>query len=292
MHAEGDVFDPVPATQVSNHQSHGSQGSFFLWKFLVERAAHHQFDDALAAQSLHRPGVNAFAIAHHRGAVRQRENLIQAMADVDDADSLRLEIANDGEELFHFPVRQDRRGFVEHENARLLRERLGDLDALLPGDGQITARGFGIDADVDPAEQSLRLTMFVGAGNESNTRPLAPEKNIFAGRKARHEVEFLVNDGDAQPPRVLGRGDVNRTAVNPDCAGVGPQGAAKHLDERALARAVFPEQREHFAREEIEPPVLDRTHAGKRFLDPDHFQQRCAGRRHLSDASFSASALR
>ena len=205
---------------------------------------------------------------------------------------MRLEFANDVEEPFHLLACQDRRGFVQHEDAGLLRERLGDLDALLLGDGQITARGFWIDADVDPAEPFLRLTAFVGAGDESDTRLLAPEKNIFASRKARHEVEFLVYDGDAQPPRVLGRGDVNGPAVNPDGAGVGALGAAKHLDERALARAVFPEQREHFAREEIEPPVLDRTHAGKRFLDPDHFQQRCAGRRHLSDGSFTASALR
>src|SRR5439155_11147908 len=95
-----------------------------------------------------------------------------------------------------------------------------------------------------------------------------------------------------QPPRVQGRGDTNGLAVNPDGAGVGPVGAAKNLDEGALPRAIFPEQREHFTCEEIKSPVLDRAHAGKRFLDPDHFQQRCAGGRHLSDGSFAASALR
>ena len=56
-------------------------------------------------------------------------------------------------------------------------------------------------------------------------------------------------------------------------ARVGLHGAGQDPDERALARAVFADQRVHFAGAQIEGNMLQRAHAAVAFFDSARLQQ-------------------
>ncbi len=56
--------------------------------------------------------------------------------------------------------------------------------------------------------------------------------------------------------------------------------AGEHLDERAFAGAVFTQEGQHFAGAQLEIDAAQRLDAGKRLVDPAHFQQRCIGGGH------------
>ncbi|MPN33430.1 hypothetical protein SDC9_180917 [bioreactor metagenome] len=52
------------------------------------------------------------------------------MADVDDAAALVPQHVDDAEQMLDLVFSQRRGGLVEHDNFRLVRDRLGDLDHL------------------------------------------------------------------------------------------------------------------------------------------------------------------
>ena len=65
-----------------------------------------------------------------------REDLVEAVADIDDADAALLEAAHDVEQARHVGFGQRRGRLVHDEDARVLRQRAQDLDALAVADGQ------------------------------------------------------------------------------------------------------------------------------------------------------------
>ena len=81
------------------------------------------------------------AVAQHRDAVGEAQNLLQAMRDVDDADACRLELAQHVEEMRRLVVGERRVGFVQDEQLDVAGNRLGDLHHLLLGYRQVTDQG-------------------------------------------------------------------------------------------------------------------------------------------------------
>ncbi len=73
--------------------------------------------------------------------------------------------------------------------------------------------------------------------------------------------------------RVRNGVDFDRFAVDADFSVVLGVNAAEDVDERGFSRAVFADQREHFARLEVQAHAAQRVHAGKALMDIVHFQQ-------------------
>ena len=87
------------------------------------------------------------AAADDRDAVGDLEDLVQLVADEDDAVALVGEAPQDGEDLLGLLGREHSGRLVEHEDAGLPVQRLEDLDALLPADGQGLDLGVGVDVE-------------------------------------------------------------------------------------------------------------------------------------------------
>jgi len=66
----------------------------------------------------------------------------------------------------------------------------------------------------------------------------------------------------------------SRFDVDGNVTGVRQNGACENLDEGAFASAVFAQKREHFARAQFQIDAAQRQHAGERFLDPFHRQEK------------------
>ena len=108
---------------------------------LGDDPAGHQPDQLVLVR---RPGVarrHIAAVAQHRDAVADPADLLHAVGDVDDADAVRLDLVDQGEELLGLAVGERGGRLVEDEHREVGAERLGDLDHLLLGAGQIARHG-------------------------------------------------------------------------------------------------------------------------------------------------------
>src|SRR5262249_9907397 len=85
--------------------------------------------------------------------IRDREDLIETMADVNDADAARFQIADDAEEPADLLRRQRGARFIHDDDAGLGCESASDFHRLLMGDGQVAHKGFRIDVDVEALEE-------------------------------------------------------------------------------------------------------------------------------------------
>ncbi len=196
--------------------------------------------------------ADVHAVAQHRHPVGDGKDLVEPVADVDDADPAPLQIANDLEQARDL-VRGERRGRLVHDqDAGLEGQRLGNLDELLLRRAESPAGNVQIDRGTQSPKQLRRPGAFPLMGHESRTRNLLPEKNILIGGQARDEIEFLVDDRDAGAARVVRAVKSHRATVDLDRARVGAMGAAQHLHQGAFSGAIFPQQRQHLAGSERE----------------------------------------
>ena len=100
-----------------------------------------------------------------------------------------------------------------------------------------------------------------------------------------HQVQFLMNDADAERLRLARARTVDRLAVEEDFAGIRLIDAGEDLHQRRLAGAVLAHQRMHFAAIEIESRAAQRMHAGKALLDAAHLHEPFARRAEIADGS-------
>ena len=82
-------------------------------------------------------GQDAPAVAQHGDPIGEREDFVDAVRGVDDRDARRRELAHDLEQRLAFRRRKSRGRLVHDQNARVERQRLGDLDQLLLADAQL-----------------------------------------------------------------------------------------------------------------------------------------------------------
>ena len=82
-----------------------------------------------------------------------------------------------------------------------------------------------------------------------------------------------MDDGDAVGARGIDARDGDLLSVDEDLAFFGDVDAAKHLNQRRFARAVFAQQGVDLAGFELEVHVLQGLDAGDRLADVFHFEQ-------------------
>src|SRR3954468_7968892 len=154
--------------------------------------------------------------------VRDLEDLVQLVADEDDAVAFGREPAQDLEDLLGLLGRQDRRRFVEDEHLRIAVERLEDLDPLLPADGHGADLDLGVDLATEPATQvDDPLVGLVAVEETAADRGLLAEHDVLGDRQHRDEHEVLVDHADPAPDRVGGDRQVDLGAVDEDLSLVG-----------------------------------------------------------------------
>ena len=267
---EADVADFRAAAEVL-HFEHGLGPGVIRDRrpFVRQRAADHHGDDLFHRRRLGGHGVDIFAVAHDRHAVGDALQLVHLVRDVDDADALRLEPANDREELVDLGVVQRRGRLVHDQHARAVGQRLGDLDHLLAGDGQPRHFRTGIELQMHRGEYFGRVGVELGVVEQhaAELLRLAADEDVLRRGEVGHQVQFLMDDADAELLGAARRIDLDRLAVEQDLAFVGLVDAGENFHQRRLAGAVLAHQRVHFAGAKLEPCIVQRPHARKRLAD-------------------------
>ena len=219
------------------------------------------------------------------------------MRDEDDRALRGLEPADNVEQTLDFARAQGGGRLIENDELRLERERLGDLDELALGRGQVT--GF----DVEPQYVLLAEIGEDLARSPPHRGPRQPpgpakigKKNILEDREIRRETRLLHHHGDAGVERLAGGAHVERLAAVDDLARVAAHVARNDPGERRLARAVRAEQRVGDAGAQSEARVDERARLREALGDRAGFKKRGRNVGHRSgsgreDRRFKAPAL-
>ncbi len=116
---------------------------------------------------------------------------------------------------------------------------------------------------------SLARARSVAPVEEAAADDLGAEEEILLDRHLRHQREVLEDGGDAEPPRLMHRFELDRRAAEADFAAARRLDAGEDRDQRRLAGAVLAEEDMHLAGAEIEIDAVEGEDAGILLADPD-----------------------
>jgi hypothetical protein len=241
---------------------------------VAQVAPHHAAHEAVCVQLGQRPAVHVAPVAQHRHARAVREDLGHAVADVDDADALGLQVVQHLEERGRFVVGERGRGLVEDEHLAVERERLGDLDELLRGDAQVLHQAGRVHV-LPQALQHLRRAPV----EAREVHPRVPagvdlrHEDVLGHRGVGAQRDLLVHQADAQAHRVRRAVDDHLAPVQRDLAFVGLVDAVDDVHQRGLARAVLAAQRVDLAAREREVHARERARSAEALADALQFEQ-------------------
>ena len=129
-----------------------------------------------------------------------------------------------------------------------------------------------------------RLGVAVQSPAVDDTEPfgrLASKEKVRGDVEVVGEIQFLVDQGDAELFGGADGIDAGGSAVDKDLAGIRLLHAAENFHQRAFARAVLADDGDDFAPPDGQIDPIERGHAGEGFADLSRFQQR---RSHGGDA--------
>ena len=110
--------------------------------------------------------------------------------------------------------------------------------------------------------------------DDAQPRGLLSQKNIFTNGQRRDQVEFLIDDADASRLGSLRAVHRNGLAINLNRAFVQRVSSAKNAYQCALSSSVFTKQSVDLTGTQIKIDAAQRMHAGERFIDSPHRQER------------------
>ena len=184
-------------------------------------------------------------IAQDRHRIGHGEHLLDPVADERQPDPARLDACDQLEHAARFVGLHRGRRLVEDEEAGLQQERAGDLYELALGRTQATGQRGRRDLEAELREQLADAISDGAAVDEPSAatrRAGLHADDVVGDGEVREEVVVLVDHRDPGLER-RGRGrEAHGMAVEEHLADRRANRAGEHLDERALARAVLPDE--------------------------------------------------
>ena len=167
---------------------------------------------------------------------------------------------------------------VKDEDPRPPRHCSSDLNELFLRDRKRLHRQIDVDGQFELRKCCLGTpSHFLAIHQDAAPRQIVQTK-ILGDRQIRAEYQFLVDDTDARGACVARRMKPHAAASKANLAGVCLFDASENLAERALARAIFPQQSVAVPSFDRKAHIVQCYSAGKRFTDGvkfnhDHFSQ-------------------
>ena len=135
------------------------------------------------------------------------------------------------------------------------------------------------DIEPDHVEVFLRFALDRAPVDHAEPARLATQENVRGDTQVIGKIQFLMDQRDALLESLGDRSELDRLSVDEDFARRGLRDAGHDPHERALARAVLADDRQHFAPLRARANVIQRSHAGELLANAAHFEQ---GRRRIS----------
>ena len=225
----------------------------------------HELDESGLVHAHGVLGGNAFTISQDRYSVREGENLLHAVRDVDHAYALLAKIAHHGVEKVHFLLGERSRRLVHNEDARSGSERASDLHELLLWHRKIANFCVGLNLCPNSLEKLPGLVAPLAPGDATcGRRSLQPEGDVFRHAQVGKKSRLLVDRRDSHRS---GGGRIepgHRFSFDLNSARIGLMRPGDDFDERRFAGAVLPEQGMDFASVQVKGNPLQCANGLKR----------------------------
>ena len=157
------------------------------------------------------------------------------------------ELAEEAEDVFAVGGIEIAGGLIGQNERGAVDEGAGDGDALLFAAGKLRGQGGGARGEADAREGDRDAGGALGSGDAGE---LERELDVFGGGEGGEQMEKLEHGADAlaaEAGEPIARECVDALAVEGDGASVGAIDAAEAIEERGLAAAGGPGQRDAFA---------------------------------------------
>ena len=227
--------------------------------------------------------------AHDADLVGHRHDLAQLVGDQDDGAALRLEVAQDAEEMVGLLRRQHAGGLVEDQDVRAAEERLEDLDPLLHADRQARHRRVEVDLEAVVALERRDLGRARSAPVGQGEAALGAEQQVLEHGERLDQHEVLVDHADAGLDRVLRALDRRGLAVDQDLAAVGLVEAVEDVHQGRLAGAVLADDAVDRAGRDDQVDVAVGVDEAEALVDPAQLDRRGQRPRQRRDAAAPAA---
>ena len=155
---ERHVAETAGAGQALHVEQHRAGYDVPLGKERVDGTVHHRLDHRLLGPGRGRALFDAPSVAHHGHAIADREDLLEMVADEDDADAIRFERPDRAHQEFDLVTGQGRGRLVHDDDARLLRQRPPDLHELALRERHAAEFGGGRNVEPDPLQHGAGVT--------------------------------------------------------------------------------------------------------------------------------------
>ncbi len=160
--------------------------------------AHHQLGHLGDGYILDEAGFHQLAVAQHRVAVRDLEDLLQFVGDKDKGGTRVPQTADDAKEHLDLCVVQRGGGLIQNQQPGVGKQRLGDFQQLFFAGVQLRHKGGGADIQADLVQQlrcaldHARLVEHAKAAHQ-----LLAQVDVLIHAQVVKQVELLVHKGDA-----------------------------------------------------------------------------------------------
>ena len=172
---------------------------------LLDLASDHELDELVGRRRRGQARSRRAPVREHGDAVADAPDLVEAVRDVDDADTLRREPANHVEERLDLALVEDRGRLVHDQQPHVSRQRAGDRHDLLGRRPQLADLGAHGDRLVpEPGEQRRRLPVHLVEVEQRPAARLVREEDALGDAEVGDEVELLVDRRDAALERAGG----------------------------------------------------------------------------------------
>ena len=247
-HREVDAFEFPGSSEAPGFEHDVARSRLVLGIEGREFAPDHHLDGPVARQAVPALDPDEHAIAQHRDAVRDRENLVHAVADEHHRHSALLEVPHNLKQTHHFALRERCSRLVHDQHASVLRQGAGDLHQLLLGGAEHPKSRVRIDLETNRSQKRRRFLPHGHAIDcaRRQLRHMAHE-DVLGDREIGKKSGMLVHHRNAGSLCVKRRTEDGGLIVPHHMAQRRLIDACKHLDARAFAGAILAKQRENLA---------------------------------------------
>jgi hypothetical protein len=185
--------------------------------------------------------------------VREGNNLLHAMGDIDYRDSVCGQPADNVKQALGFVDRERRGRFVHDHDPGLGNQRFCDLDQLLFADAQLRDWHSKLSVKIKRIQNlASRPNLVFSVHNEKRLKFLLTQKNIFVDLELRDEAELLLDHSYPGPDGITRRSQANAVSIHEDLAFELFYQPGSDFHQRRLSGAVLAHQRMDFARVDFE----------------------------------------
>ena len=172
-------------------------------KEILHRPPDHVRHELLVGRIGNPAGGHAPPVPQHRAHVGNLADLLEEVTDVDDAEPLGAQPADQCEQPVHVGPLQAARRLVHQQDPAVGRERAADLHDLLRGNRQLPDDAVRPQLRVGKVREQLARAGVGRSGiDDAPARGLAAHEDVLRHRHVRAERQFLVNERDAVTARV------------------------------------------------------------------------------------------